>query len=51
MDKFTNKINRRDKKRRKKKYGMRVDGKSVLLLNQIIMDKAEKAKKEKENAS
>jgi hypothetical protein len=48
MDKFTNKINRRDKKRKRRKYGMKVTGKSTLLLMQIIQEKANKALKEKE---
>lgn len=38
-----NKINRRDKKRRKKKHGMRISGNSVKLLHKLIMEKANKA--------
>lgn len=39
---------KRDKKRQKKKNGMRTDGRSVFLSVEIINKKAEKAKKERE---
>jgi hypothetical protein len=42
----TFKWERREKKKNKKKNRMRVSGKSVLLLEKIIAEKAEKAKKE-----
>lgn len=40
------KANKRDKKIQKKKSGMRVSGKSIFLLQEIIQKKAEEAKKE-----
>jgi len=43
----TSKAKNRDKKRNKRKYGMRVDGKSVFLTVQILVEKAKKLKKEK----
>lgn len=39
------KANKRDKKRNKKKNGMRVSGKSVFLLQEIIKKKADRANK------
>lgn len=36
---------RREKRQNKKKKRMKVSGKSVLLLEKIILEKAEKAKK------
>lgn len=35
---------RREKKRNQKKHGMRVDGKSVMLIVEIVQKRAEKAK-------
>jgi hypothetical protein len=42
----TNKAKNRDKKRSKRRYGMRVDGKSVFLTVQILVEKAKKLEKE-----
>jgi hypothetical protein len=40
------KANKRDKKIQKKKSGMRVSGKSVFLLQEIVNKKAEEARNE-----
>lgn len=45
----TNKAKNRDKKRSKRRYGMRVNGKSVFLTIQILVEKAKKLEKEKNN--
>lgn len=44
----TNKWENRDKKRNKRINGMRVSGKSVFLLQEIVTNKAKEVKKEKE---
>jgi len=43
----TTKAKNRDKKRNKRRHGMRVDGKSVFLTVQILVEKAKKLEKEK----
>jgi hypothetical protein len=42
----TNKANNRDKKRNRRKYGMRVSGRSVFLSVEIKIKKGKKAKNE-----
>jgi hypothetical protein len=42
-----NKANSRDKKRRKKRNGMVVSGKSTFLIQEIIIKRADKVKKKK----
>lgn len=39
---------RRDKKRHKKKHGMRIDGRSVKLLDEIIKKRVRKSDEQKE---
>ena len=41
-DELTAKARRRDKKRHKKKHGMRVDGQSIRLIDRIIGRKSKK---------
>ena len=36
LDRFTRKWEKRDKKRKKKQYGMQVDNVSIFLLNRLI---------------
>ena len=42
---------RRDKKVRRRRHGMRIDGRGVLLLEHIIQKKAEKAKRRESNGN
>ena len=42
------KAKRRDKKRRKERYGHKVDSKSVFLIQRLQIERAEKAKQKKE---
>lgn len=39
---------RRDKKRQKSRYGHKVDSKSVFLIQRLLIERAEKIEKEKE---
>jgi hypothetical protein len=43
-----NKAVKRDKKRNKKRHGMRIDGQSVKLIAKIQKDKTEEIKKERD---
>jgi hypothetical protein len=49
MTRPVTKWERRDKKKHKKKHGMRIDGKSVKLLDEIIKKRARKRMREKKN--
>lgn len=42
---------RRDKKREKKRSGMRISGRSVLLLDEIIKEKSRKVTRDRERKS
>lgn len=48
MTRQNSKWNRRDRKRHKKKHGMRISGRSVLTLSEIIKEKARKVKRDRE---
>jgi len=48
MTRRQNKWDRRDKKRDKKKHGMRISGRSILTLSEIIRKKARKVKRDRE---
>jgi len=48
MTRQQNKWDRRDKKREKKKHGMRISGRSILTLSEIIRERAKKVKHNRE---
>jgi len=48
MTRQQSKWDRRDKKRDKKKHGMRISGRSILTLSDIIREKARKVTRDRE---
>lgn len=49
MTRSENKWDRRDKKRHKQRHGMRIIGRSVFILDNIIKKKSKEAEEKKEN--